>query len=101
METGIAACGARRTLARRRNYCDELDADVPDLAADFSVLFGDVDVSDVPPVPEESLPDDMSLLFDAESDDESEDADESEDDLDSESPFFFFAPLLSARESLR
>jgi hypothetical protein len=84
---------------------DELAAEVPDLAADLSVVFDD-EPSEFPLAVEESFFEGLSLLFGDESDesDESDDEDdedeESEDDPDSES-LFFLAPLLSARESLR
>jgi len=81
---------------------DELAAEVPDLAADLSVVF-DEEPSEFPLAVEESFFEGLSLLFgdeSDESDDEEDEDEESEDDPDSES-LFFLAPLLSARESLR
>jgi len=81
---------------------DELAAEVPDLAADLSVVFDD-EPSEFPLAVEESFFEGLSLLFgdeSDESDDEDDEDEESEDDPDSES-LFFLAPLLSARESLR
>lgn len=109
-EASEAACGHGSSSlwiasAQSLTYLDELAAEVPDLAADLSVVFDD-EPSEFPLAVEESFFEGLSLLFgdesdeSDESDDEEDEDEESEDDPDSES-LFFLAPLLSARESLR
>ena len=109
-EASEAACGHGSgslwiASAQSLTYLDELAAEVPDLAADLSVVFDD-EPSEFPLAVEESFFEGLSLLFgdesdeSDESDDEEDEDEESEDDPDSES-LFFLAPLLSARESLR
>lgn len=51
--------------------------------------------------PEESLPDELSLLLDDESEDDSEELPDFVDESEDASPAFFLAPFASARESLR
>ena len=106
-EASEAACGHGSSSlwiasAQSLTYLDELAAEVPDLAADLSVVFDD-EPSEFPLAVEGSFFEGLSLLFgdeSDESDDEEDEDEESEDDPDSES-LFFLAPLLSARESLR
>lgn len=63
----------------------------------------DADESDVlrEDEPEESLPDELSLLLDDESEDDSEELPDFVDESEDASPAFFLAPFASARESLR